>query len=87
MGYRVYGEPEPKESPVGNFFIGLYLGSIGFYFGGAWVLVSLGWIAAGTMLWLCTGLGLLTGITLAWHSWRRKKNTMFNKRRSHYDPK
>jgi len=73
MGYRVYGEPESKESLLGDFLIGFYLGSIGFYFGGAWVLVSLGWVAAGTMLWICIGLGLTVGSMLAWSSWRRKK--------------
>ena len=58
---------------MGDFFIGLYLGSIGFYFGGAWVLVSLEWVTAGTMLWISTGLGLVVGAKLAWHSWRRKR--------------
>jgi hypothetical protein len=78
MGYRVYGEPEPKESPLGDFLIGFYLGSIGFYFGGAWVLVSLGWIAPNTMLWICIGLGLLIGAKLAWHSRHRKKRKEYH---------
>lgn len=72
MGYRSYGEPKPKESPVGDFCIGLYLGTFGIYGGGAWILVSLGWVTPGTMLMICTGAGLLIGGKLAYDSARRK---------------
>lgn len=79
MGYRIYGEPEPKESPLFDFLIGFYLGSIGFYFGGAWALVSLGWAAPETMLWVCLALGLALGARLAWHSRRKNKHSLSSK--------
>lgn len=68
MGWRTYGEPKPKESPVGEFLVGLYLGTFGIYGGGGWALISLGWVSPGAMLVICTGIGLLLGGKLAYHS-------------------
>jgi hypothetical protein len=73
MGYHVYGEPKPKESPLYDFFIGVYFGSIGFYFGGGWVFVSLGWVETSSMLMCCGALGLIVGASFAWSSYRRKQ--------------
>ncbi len=78
MGWRTYGEPEPKESPVGEFLIGLYLGTFGIYGGGGWALVSMGWVTPGNMLAICTGIGLLLGGKLAYDSARRKREAKRN---------
>lgn len=73
MGYRIYGESKAKESPIIDFFIGLFIGGICLYDGGAWVAVSMGWITQTTMRLICCGVGVLIGAKFAHSSWRRIK--------------
>lgn len=73
MGYKIYGEEEPKESPIAEFILGFLLGSAGVYIGGAWVLVSMGWVSQPYLLSFCGFLGLLMGSKYGWASWRRKR--------------
>jgi len=73
MGYRVYGEPkEEKESPIGSFFLGLFIG-VFLYDAGLWGFVSLGWISQLHLRLICCGIGILLGAKMAFSSWRRLK--------------
>ena len=73
MGYRRYGEPEEKESPVSAFFMGLFLGIL-LYDGGLWVFVSFGWISQLYLRLICLSIGVLIGARMAYGSWRRLQN-------------
>ncbi len=73
MGWRTYGEPEPDESPVREFFCWLFLIGLGFPYAYGWLFVSLGWIDGITLIEISSGAGALIGLRMAWHSVRRKK--------------
>jgi hypothetical protein len=73
MRWRAWGEPEPEESPLGDFFIGLYLGAVGFPMSFGWVFVSVGWMEGRTLLALGAIMGILLGARFAWGTWRRKR--------------
>ena len=73
MRLRPYGEPEPEESPLGDFLIGVFLGSIGFPMAYGWVFVSLGWVQQATLMVISLIGGVLLGARMAWGSWCRKQ--------------
>lgn len=73
MGWRTYGEPEPEESPVGEFFCWLFVIGLGVPSTYGWPFVGLGWIDGITLIEICSGAGALIGLRMAWHSARRKK--------------
>ena len=73
MGWRVYGEAKPDESPLCEFFFWLFF--IGFMvpFAYGWPLVTLGWMDNLTLYASSTICGILMGLRMAWLSARRKK--------------
>lgn len=73
MGWRVYGEEKPRESPVIEFLIGFFLGAVGFPTQIGWVFTYLGWLTIGVVFATGGGMGLLIGGHFAYASWRRIK--------------
>jgi len=57
-----YGEPRTEDSPMGAFFLWLFL--LGFALPGAygWILVKLGWISNATLFSVCGGLSVVVGL-------------------------
>jgi Kef-type K+ transport system membrane component KefB len=74
MGYRTYSEPEPEESIIGDFLIGLFLGGVGVPSQFGWVFVSLGWVSGTTLLITSIIIGVLLGIRFAYGTFCRKRS-------------
>jgi len=73
MGYRAYGElKDEKESPLIEFFGGLFIGVIGFPMGYGWILPAWGLLSWPTV-WAISGvIGVMLGSSMAWDSIKRK---------------
>ena len=82
MGYRVYGEPEEKDSPFGSFFLGIFISLIAFINFG-WIPVALGWANNRTMFFLFLLLGFILGVRWALDSWQRLKTPTKQKGKTH----
>jgi len=77
MGWRTYGEPEPEESPVGEFFCWLFIIGLGFPMTYGWLLMP--WIDGITLLEISGGAGTLIGLRMAWSCARRKREAQHGK--------
>ncbi len=73
MGWRTYGEPEPEESPAGEFFCWLFLIGLGFPINYGWIFVALGWMDGTTLIEISAVAGALIGSRMAWQCALRKK--------------
>ncbi len=73
MGYRIYGESKPAESPKNDFLLGFLTCAIGIPMSFGWVFVSLGWLSNGTVWAVSAGVGVWFGGHLAYSSIQRIK--------------
>ena len=62
MGWKIYGEDPPEESPLAESLIGFLVGAIGFPTQIGWVLVSLQWIDVRQLMLLSVAVGCMLGM-------------------------
>lgn len=71
MSYR--GLHEPDSHPLEDFICGFLGGATGFFNFPGWLLVYFGWMAAGGVLLLCAGAGLLFGTWMAYENMKENR--------------